>query len=59
MDYENFIELNEYRTNNMDLQKEWGLSDAVFIDKKQVRSGPPTSYKKIRRLIERKVKMIK
>lgn len=43
----------------MDLQKEWGLSDAVFIDKKQVRSGPPTSYKKIRRLIERKVKMIK
>ena len=41
---------------NKEIQREWGLTDAVFIDNKQVRSGPPTSYKKIRRLIEKRVR---
>ncbi|MBN2395790.1 MAG: hypothetical protein JXC36_04920 [Candidatus Atribacteria bacterium] len=59
VDFTNHIELNEYRTDKKDVQREWGLTDAVFIDKKQVRSGPPTPYKKIRKLIERKVKKIK
>jgi N-acetylglutamate synthase-like GNAT family acetyltransferase len=58
-DFKNYIELNEYRTDNKDIQREWGLADAVFIDKRQVRSGPPTPYKRIRRLIEKKVKKIK
>jgi predicted N-acetyltransferase YhbS len=57
--YESNIQLNEYRTIDKDLQREWGIADAVFIDKKEVRSGPPTPYYKIRRLIERKVRMIK
>jgi N-acetylglutamate synthase-like GNAT family acetyltransferase len=56
--YESCIELKEYRTDNREVQKEWGLTDAVFIDKKQIRSGPPTSYKKIRKIIEKKVRMI-
>ncbi len=34
---------------------EWGTSDALFIDNKEVRTGPPPSYKKIRKLIARKV----
>jgi hypothetical protein len=38
---------------------EWGLSDALFIDKKQIRTGPPPSYEKIKKLIEKKVKKIK
>ncbi|MDI6808549.1 MAG: GNAT family N-acetyltransferase [Candidatus Eisenbacteria bacterium] len=37
---------------------EWGQSDALFIDKKQVRTGPPPSYEKIRRLIEKKAKRV-
>jgi len=57
-DYENYIELNEYKTDNKELQREWGLNDAFFIDKKQIRSGPPTPYKKIRRLIENKIRKI-
>jgi GNAT superfamily N-acetyltransferase len=57
--YEDYIELHEYKTDNKDFQREWGLTDAVFIDKKQVRTGPPTPYKKIRRLIEKKIRMIK
>ncbi|MFH0964107.1 MAG: GNAT family N-acetyltransferase [Planctomycetota bacterium] len=34
---------------------EWGHADALFIDDQQVRTGPPPSYEKIRRLIARKV----
>jgi len=37
---------------------EWGQSDALFIDRKQVRTGPPPSYEKIRKLIEKKAKKV-
>jgi GNAT superfamily N-acetyltransferase len=35
---------------------EWGLSDALFVDGKEVRNGPPPSYEKIRSVIARRVK---
>ena len=34
---------------------EWGISDALFIDNKQVRTGPPPSYEKIKKMIARRV----
>ena len=34
---------------------EWGLSDALFIDGKEVRTGPPPSFEKIKNKIARKV----
>ncbi len=34
---------------------DWGLSDALFIDGKPVRTGPPPSYKKIRSKIARRI----
>jgi GNAT superfamily N-acetyltransferase len=34
---------------------EWGRSDAIFIDGKAVRTGPPPSYEKIRALVARAV----
>jgi GNAT superfamily N-acetyltransferase len=41
----------------------WGISLPFFMKaswfKKQVRSGPPTPYKKIRKLIEKKVRKVK
>jgi len=37
---------------------EWGISDALFIDKKQVRTGPPPSYKKIKNKIAKRVKRL-
>ena len=37
---------------------EWGVSDALFIDNKQVRTGPPPSYEKIRKAISKKVKKL-
>jgi len=56
--FENHIELKEYNTLDKDVQKEWGLSDAVFIDNKQIRSGPPAPYSKIRKTIEKKARKI-
>jgi len=35
---------------------EWGLSDALFVDNKQVRMGPPPSYEKIKKKIAKRVK---
>jgi GNAT superfamily N-acetyltransferase len=37
----------------------WGISDALFINRKQVRTGPPPSYERIRKLIHRKAKRVK
>ncbi|MFC1991948.1 GNAT family N-acetyltransferase [Chloroflexota bacterium] len=34
---------------------EWGIFDALFIDGKQVRTGPPPSYGKIRKIIANRV----
>jgi GNAT superfamily N-acetyltransferase len=34
---------------------EWGVSDSVFVDGKNLQSGPPPSYTKIRKAIARRV----
>ncbi|MHB8055258.1 MAG: GNAT family N-acetyltransferase [Candidatus Aminicenantales bacterium] len=34
---------------------EWGIPDALFVDGKTVRTGPPPSYEKIRKKIARRV----
>ena len=39
------------RTNFM----RWGISDALYVNKKQVRTGPPPSYEKIHKLIAKQV----
>ncbi|UCF08609.1 MAG: GNAT family N-acetyltransferase [Thermoplasmata archaeon] len=38
---------------------EWGIPDALFIDGKEVRTGPPPSYEKIRKLLAKKVKKLR
>jgi GNAT superfamily N-acetyltransferase len=45
-------------TFNREVFKEWGISDTVFIDDKELRSGPPPSYKKIKKRIAKKVKKL-
>lgn len=39
--------------------KEWGEADAIFVDGKGLRMGPPPSYKKIRKAIEIRVKKLR
>lgn len=58
-DFKDKILLREYLTIDKKVQREWGISDAVFINKKQIRTGPPPSFKTIRTKIEKKARMIK
>jgi GNAT superfamily N-acetyltransferase len=38
--------------------KEWGEPDAIFVDGKGIRMGPPPSYKKIHKAIAKRVKKL-
>lgn len=38
---------------------EWGIADALFIDDRQIRTGPPPSRDKIKKLIAKKLKKLK
>lgn len=49
------VEFREFDSSDREVFLEWGISDAIFVDDKQVRVGPPPSYDKIRNLIARRV----
>ncbi|HVO74596.1 MAG TPA: GNAT family N-acetyltransferase [Ignavibacteriaceae bacterium] len=49
----------EISTKDKDIFNEWGISDALFVDGKQIRTGPPPSYKKIKRAIGKRVNKLK
>ncbi len=49
----------EIDTSDRSVFLEWGISDALFIDRKQIRTGPPPSYQRIRKMIRRKVKRLR
>ena len=45
-------------TFDKDVFSEWGIADALFIDDKQVRTGPPPSFKKNKKLIAKRVRQL-
>ena len=52
------VVFREINTFDRKVFLEWGISDALFIDGKQVKTGPPPSYEKIKRLIAKRVKKL-
>ena len=52
------VEFQEFNTSEPEVLQEWGLIDALFIDSRQVRTGPPPSYGKIRKKIRKKVRKL-
>jgi GNAT superfamily N-acetyltransferase len=56
LDFPGKTEVQEFDTTDSDILNEWGISDAVYIDGKEVMTGPPISYERIRRKIEKRVK---
>lgn len=50
-----FRETDTLDRNNLN---EWGIADALFIDEKPLGNGPPPSYEKIRKKIEKRVKKL-
>ncbi len=51
-------EFREVRTGDRAVFLEWGMSDALFIDGKEVRTGPPPKYERIKRKIARKLRKL-
>jgi hypothetical protein len=50
--------IREVDTLDRDVALGWGTMDALFVDRKQVRTGPPPSYDRIRKLVEKRVKRL-
>ncbi len=38
---------------------DWGIMDALYVDKKAINTGPPPSYNKLLKIIEKRVKKLK
>ncbi|MEJ2495517.1 MAG: GNAT family N-acetyltransferase [Ignavibacteriaceae bacterium] len=53
------VDFQKISTTSKETFNEWGISDAFFIDGKNVRTGPPPSYEKIRKLISKRVNGLK
>jgi GNAT superfamily N-acetyltransferase len=49
------VVFREFNTLDRDVLNEWGTSDALYIDGKEVSTGPPPSYEKIKALIGKKL----
>ena len=52
------INLQEFVTTDKEVFREWGISDALYIDGKEIWSGPAPSFDKIRKKIEKRVRKI-
>jgi len=48
-----------YDTLVPEVFEEWGISDGLFIDGKEVRTGPPPSYEKIAAQIEKRARKLR
>jgi len=48
--------VREHDTSERKVFLEWGIPDALFVEKKTIRTGPPPSYRKIRKSIAKKLK---
>ena len=48
-----------YNTQEESIFNEWGILDALYIDNRQVRTGPPPSYEKIQTAIRNQLKKIR
>ncbi|MCD4729844.1 MAG: GNAT family N-acetyltransferase [Bacteroidales bacterium] len=58
-EFGNKVELQEIDTFDKKTFNEWGVSDALYIDGKKVRTGPPPSYKKLKKRIRKRVYKLK
>lgn len=59
---ESFLDLIDFRVINTDDREtylEWGISNAVYVGGKNISAGPPKSYDKIYKLIEKSIKKVK
>jgi GNAT superfamily N-acetyltransferase len=53
------VVFREVQTLDREEFRRWGISDGLFINRKEVRTGPPPSYERIRKLITKQVAKLK
>jgi GNAT superfamily N-acetyltransferase len=46
----------EYYGDDPEVHRSWGIGDALYIDGKEIRTGPPPPYAKLHRILTRSVK---
>ncbi len=52
------VEFKKIDTSVKETFLQWGMADALFIDDVQVQTGPPPPYKRIKKIIAKKVKKL-
>ena len=57
-EFEGQVLFQKHDTSDRKTFIEWGISDALFVDGKEVRTGPPPSYEKIKRMIEKRARRL-
>jgi len=53
------VVFEEHHTWDRDVFLEWGHADALFVDGRQIRTGPPPSYEKIRAIVEKRLRRMR
>ena len=57
-EYDNKVIFNEVDTLDKHNMNNWGITDAIFIDKKEIKTIPPLKNEKIHKLIQKQIKKI-
>ena len=55
-EFEGKVSIDQYDTIDKEVLNEWGISDGLYIDGRSIRMGPPPSYDKIRKKIEKRAR---
>jgi len=56
--FDDRVVFEEIDTNNRETFLEWGISDGLYIDGKQIRTGPPPTDEKLHALIAKRLKKL-
>jgi len=57
-DFDDRVVFRAVDTSNQETFLEWGISDGLYIDGKEIRTGPPPSYDKLHDLIAKRLKRL-
>lgn len=55
LEFKDHVVVREFDTTDPEVLKEWGILDGLYINDNDMLTGPPISYEKIRRKIEKKI----
>ena len=59
LDFGDKVAFTEYDTTDRQMFLEWGIMDALYIDTKEVPTGPPPTFDKIYNIIAKKARKLK